>query len=55
MEEVKETWEGKVLTGALITSAILIAVSQRKEKAFWLGVGAMFLIQCSVKTYGPKK
>lgn len=46
-----ETSTGKILTIAFTSVAIYVAVKNYKNPGFWCGVGAMFLIGVSVKTY----
>ena len=47
--------EGKILTGFLIGAGVFIAIKNHKKEGFWLGVGALFLMGCSIKIYSPKK
>lgn len=46
-----ETSGGKLITGILVGTAILIAIRSHKQPGFWIGVGAMFLASISVRTY----
>lgn len=51
---MKETNTGKILTAALAVTALYVAYKNYKNPGFWCGVGAMFLIGISIKTYTEK-
>lgn len=46
-----ETNTGKIVTLLATATAIYIGIKNYKSPGFWTGVGAMFLIGFSVKTY----
>lgn len=50
----KETLAGKIITAGIIGLAIYIGYKNYKKEGFWTGVGALFLIGVSVRTYSLK-
>ena len=50
-----ETNTGKILTAVAVGAGVLIAIKNHKKEGFWTGVGALFLVGVSVKTFAPAK
>jgi hypothetical protein len=49
-----ETNTGKIVSVLAVGTAIYLGIKHHKEKAFWIGIGAMFLAGVSVRTYKIK-